>query len=117
MPYKTQTAFAHLMRWEPLTVPNSEGRAWIKTFNIDRETGMRSCLIKYAPGFTQQARPSQFPADIYMLEGEMRYGDLTYNEDTYHYRPQGSSGAISTEHGCVRLHWSGHGGKGDPQTE
>lgn len=95
------------MRWEPLTVPNSKGRAWIKTFNVDRETGARSALIKYERGFTYEGGTSQFPDDILVLEGEMACGDRTYSEGTYHFRPAGSpTGPVHTATGVTRLVWS-----------
>jgi hypothetical protein len=104
---RAHIVYAHLMRWEPLTVPNSKGRAWIKTQNIDRETGARSALIKYERGFTHEGGTSEFPADIVMLKGEMTCGDRTYSEGTYHFRPKGSStGPVEAKNDCVRLVWS-----------
>ena len=111
MAKRSHIVYGHLMRWEPLEVSNSEGTAWIKTFNIDRETGARSALIKYDPGFRVAERESVWPADNYIVDGEMQCGDLLYHKDTYHYRPAGSAvGEMSTRWGCTRLIFSGDDG-------
>jgi hypothetical protein len=107
MAKRAHVVYAHLMRWEPLNVPNSKGRAWIKTQNLDPDTGARSALIKYERGFSHEGGTSEFPADILLLEGEMTCGDRKYTEGTYHFRPKGSStGPVHTETGCTRLIWS-----------
>src|SRR5258707_12709993 len=88
------------INWMPLPVKGSQGLAWIKTLSKDRETGARTALIRYEPGFRAEAAVSQWPADTYTLEGGMRSGDLTYNKDTFHYRPAGSEiGPIETTTG------------------
>ncbi len=118
MAKKSQVVYEQMLRWEPLAVPKSKGRAWIKTFNIDRETGARSAVIKYDRGFTAEAADSQHSADILVLEGEMTCAERHYNEGTYHYRPRGSkTGPISTETGCIRIVLSAHEGKGPEATE
>ena len=92
------------INWMPLPVKGSQGLAWIKTLSKDRETGARTALIRYEPGFRAEAAVSQWPADTYTLEGGMRSGDLTYNKDTFHYRPAGSEiGPIETTTGITRI--------------
>lgn len=92
------------MRWERLNVPNSEGQAWIKTLAKDEETGARTALIKFDPGFKQAKTTSAWPTDMYVLEGEMTCGSLRYGSDTYHYRPAGTEfGPIETVQGITRI--------------
>ncbi len=96
--------YSHLLRWEPLTVANSEGRAWIKTLGKDEETGARTALVKFDAGFKQQATVSTWPADIYVLEGAMQSGGYAYEPGSFHYRPGGMSfGPTESKRGCVRL--------------
>jgi hypothetical protein len=92
------------INWMPLPVPASRGLAWIKTLSKDKETGAKTAIIRYEPGFRAEASVSQWPADIYTLEGEMTCGDLTYNKDTYHYRPAGTEvGPIESRTGITRI--------------
>jgi hypothetical protein len=98
------TLHTPLVKWEPFVVPNSVGYAWSKTLSKDEETGARTVMIRYEPGFRAEASVSQWPVDIYTLEGEMTCGDRTYNRDTYHYRPAGTPiGPVSTREGITRL--------------
>ena len=99
--------FTPLMRWERLTVPNSEGLAWIKTLSKDVKTSARTCLIKFDPGFRQGKTVSTWPVDSYVLEGEMTSGNRTYGPDTFHYRPAGVEfGPTETKKGITRVVFS-----------
>jgi hypothetical protein len=98
------TLHTSLIRWEPFSVPGSVGYAWMKTLSKDEETGARTALIRYEPGFRAPASDAVWPMDIYTLEGSMDCGDLSYGQDTYHYRPAGTKvGPISTDEGITRL--------------
>lgn len=61
--------YTSLLRWEPLVVEGSEGLAWIKTLAKDEETGARTALVKFDPGYKQAKSIGQGAADIYELEG------------------------------------------------
>src|SRR5258708_3340972 len=90
--------YTHLMRWEPLIEPGGQGNAWIKTLSKDTETGARTLLIKFDPGYKQMESATEWPADIYVLEGAMRCGEHTYQPSTFHYRPAGTRfGPIATQ--------------------
>ena len=96
--------YTTLINWEPLEVERSQGYAWVKTLAKDDQTGARTLLVKYDPGFTAEATVSTWPMDIFTLEGEMRCGERTYAKDTYHYRPAGTPiGPIESPHGITRL--------------
>lgn len=96
--------YSHLLRWEPLDVPDSSGLAWIKTLSKDHENGARTVLIKYDPGFRREARVSTWPADMLVLEGGMKSGNIQYQKGTYHYRPAETEiGPIETPGGCTLL--------------
>jgi hypothetical protein len=98
------TLHTDLIRWEPFHVPRSVGYAWIKTLSKDEETGARTALIRYEPGFRAEASTSAWPIDMYVLEGSMHCGDRTYNQDTYHYRlADAEIGPTSTQEGITRL--------------
>ena len=106
MPRRTNRTglYTDRIRWEPLEVPDSQGRAWMKTLSKDEETGARTALIKVDPGFRQEAAVSEWPADIYVLEGEMQSGDRIYAANTFHYRPGKSAyGPIESSKGCTRI--------------
>lgn len=85
-------------------------------------------MVRYEPGFRAGASVSQWPVDIYTLEGEMTAGDRTYSAsgaeavshdvlegemtagdrtyrlDTYHYRPAGTPiGPVCSSEGVTRL--------------
>jgi hypothetical protein len=96
--------YSHLIEWEPLQVRGGHGYAWIKTLGKDDETGARTALIRYDPGFRADAGVSTWPADIYTLEGAMTAGERTYREHTYHYRPAGTPiGPAEAPEGVTRL--------------
>ncbi len=96
--------YSHLLRWEPLPVQNSEGRAWIKTLGKDEETGARTCLVRFDPGFKQQAATAVWPSDVYVLEGSLSDGEHTYQPGSFHYRPSGVRyGPVTSKTGCIRL--------------
>ncbi len=98
------TLHTEWISWEPFRVAGAVGYAWIKTLSKDEETGARTALIKYEPGFRAPACTASWPIDSYTLEGSMQCGDLWYRKDTFHYRPVGTEiGPISTEEGIVRL--------------
>jgi hypothetical protein len=92
------------MRWEPLVIPGSEGKAWIKTLSKDDESGGRTALVKFDAGFRQETATSNLAADIFVVEGGMTCGDLTLSKDSFWYRPAGTEyGPIDSPEGCTRL--------------
>lgn len=98
------TLYSEQMRWEPLPVKGSDGYAWIKTLSKDAETGARTALIRYEPGFIAPAAVATWPVDMYVLEGEMQAGDRRYEKHTYHYRPAGTPiRPIRSQTGITRL--------------
>ena len=98
------TLYTHLINWEPYEIPNSSGYAWSKTLSKDEETGARTLMVKYEPGFRADGWVSTLPADIYVLEGSMESGDRTYQQDTYHFRPAGTPiGPVFSGEGITRL--------------
>jgi hypothetical protein len=104
-----------LMAWEPLRVEGSEGKAWIKSLAMDPEDGSRTVLFKFDPGYRQAAATSDLPADIYVLEGGMKCGELVFGVDTYHYRPAGTAfGPIESPEGCTRLVFTQGGDRKSP---
>src|SRR5713226_3640603 len=100
----TSALYTHLINWEPLEVAGSQGFAWIKTLAKDDITGARTALIRYDPGFTAEPTVSNWPMDIYTLEGQMSAGERMYEKDTYHYRPAGTPiGRLNSPKGVTRL--------------
>ena len=100
--------YAHLMRWEPLQLEGGEGPCWIKTLAKDEETGAKTVLLRFGPGYRQKETVSTVYADMYVLEGEMQSGERFYGKDAYHYRPPGSRiGPISCVEGITRLMFTG----------
>ncbi len=96
--------YSHLMRWEPLYQEGGEGRAWIKTLSRDTETGARSVLVKYDPGYKRAKTVSEWPVDIFVLDGGMTAGKRSYAKDTYHFRPAGTEvGPVESPYGVTRL--------------
>ena len=99
--------YSEHLRWMPLGVKGSQGNAWIKTLSKDDETGARTALIKYEPGFQAEAGTAVWPIDMYVLDGEMTAGDRRYEKDTFHYRPAGTAiGPIHTRTGITRIVFS-----------
>lgn len=98
------TLYTDRIIWEPYDVPGSTGYAWMKTLSKDEETGARTALIRYEPGFRAEASVATWPMDIYVLEGSMQCGERRYGKDTYHYRPAGTPiGPTVSDEGIVRL--------------
>ncbi len=104
-------AYTHLMRWEQFDVPDSDGRAWIKTLSKDEETGESTALVRFDPGFQQKKTTSKWPVDMYVLEGSMQSGSASYQKSTFEYRPPGVEfGPIESPEGVTRLVF-----RGDPK--
>ena len=100
--------YSHLMRWEPLELEGGEGPCWIKTLAKDEDTGAKTVLLRFGPGYRQKEAVSKVSADIYTLEGEMKSGDRTYGPDTYHYRPPGTKiGPVTSISGITRILFTG----------
>lgn len=96
--------YTQLMRWEPLVLPGGKGNAWVKTLSKDEATGARSMLIKFDPGYVQQKAVSEWPVDMFVIEGAMQCGNRTYGQGTYHYRPAGTEfGPVECPNGITRL--------------
>src|ERR1700722_181548 len=88
------------LAWEPLKIPNSEGKAWIKILSMDWETSEKTLILRYEPGFKMPKSTTKEPTDVFVLEGEMKDGQRNYKKWTYHYRPPGTSyGPIETATG------------------
>ena len=106
MPKRTNRSYVYtpLMRWEPLPVEGSTGHAWVKGLSKDDETGARTAMIKYDPGFRAPKTKSEWPIDMFVLEGGMTSGNRTYQKGTFHYRPAGAEiGPIETTTGITRI--------------
>lgn len=73
-----------------------------KTLSVDRESGARSVLLRFPPGWAQPA-PQQFPAgqELYVLDGAIEINDRHYGLDCYAHLPAGTvRHAASTPSGC-----------------
>lgn len=104
--------YAPLYKWAPLSVKNSQGRAWIKVMAKDPETGATAALVKYDAGFKQPAGVSDNFSDSIVIEGRLNMGDQLCNRLCYWYRPAGAEfDAIETDTDVTRFVITG--GKGD----
>ena len=109
-------SYSHMMRWEQYDVANSEGRAWIKTLSLDPATGSRTALIRYDAGFKQAKTKTEAPVDMYVIDGEAKYGDKVYEKATYAYHPPGAEvGPIESPKGMTRLIFRGDPTKCDKE--
>ncbi len=100
----SSTLYTENIRWEPLEIEGSQGWAWIKTLAKDDQTGARTALLRFDPGFRQEKAVSAWPTDSYVLEGGMQCGDRQYQQGTYEYRPRGVEyGPISSPTGMTRI--------------
>lgn len=70
--------------WEPY----SPGIA-IKRLHVDADAGMRSFLLRLAPGAVADAHHHPADEECLVLEGELVIGDLTLRAGDYHLAPKG----------------------------
>lgn len=110
--------YAPNYKWAPLSVPNSDGKAWIKLLGKDDESGARAALVKYDAGFRQAGGTSEVFSDSIVVDGRMTLDGTPFNRLSYWYRPTGTNyGDIVCEQDCTRfVITGGHGeiGSDDP---
>jgi hypothetical protein len=96
--------YAPNFKWAALSVPNSEGKAWIKILGKDPDNGATAALIRYDAGFKMSGAVSPVFSDSIVVEGSMTLGGMVCNRLSYWFRPAGSEyGPISVEQGVTRF--------------
>lgn len=96
--------YAPLYKWAPLSVENSEGKAWIKILGKDQESGATAALVRYNAGFKQPGGASAVFSDSIVIEGSLQLDGVSCNRLAYWYRPAGGEyGPIETETDVTRF--------------
>lgn len=96
--------YAPNFKWAALSVPGSEGKAWIKILGKDQETGATAALVRYDAGFRMGKSVSSVFSDSIVVQGRMTLGDRVCNRLSYYYRPAGTEyGPISVEEETIRF--------------
>jgi quercetin dioxygenase-like cupin family protein len=103
-------------KWARFDVKGSEGKAWIKIFAKDPDTGAAAALVKFDAGFTAPKATSSVFSDTIVVEGAMRLGGKSCGKFTYFYRPAGVEyGPIKVEQDTSRFVITG--GRGEKSSD
>jgi quercetin dioxygenase-like cupin family protein len=91
--------------WKPLVEDGvkTEG-IFVKSLRYD-EQAKRSptILLKFEPGATYPAHNHPGGEEVFILEGEVKFGNNNLSKDDYLYTPPGGKHAVWSKTGCVML--------------
>ena len=76
----------------------------IKHLSQDDETGASSSIVRYPPGWQTPGRTLASDQEFFVLDGEIRHGNVIYTQDCYAFWPRGfQRQAMVTPTGAVVL--------------
>ncbi|HEY7751521.1 MAG TPA: cupin domain-containing protein [Ignavibacteriaceae bacterium] len=101
---------AHLVQtnkteWKPLIEDGikTEG-IFVKSLRYDDRTKRSpSILLKFEPGATYPAHNHPGGEEVFVLEGEVKFGNHSLSAGDYLYTPPGGKHAVWSKSGCVML--------------
>ena len=89
--------------WRPLAEPDVTGVA-VKTLRVDQASGRASTiLLKFEPGASYPAHNHPGGEEIYVLEGDARFGHDLLRAGDYLYTAPDNAHAVHSEGGCILL--------------
>jgi quercetin dioxygenase-like cupin family protein len=89
--------------WQPLAEPGVTGIS-VKVLRFDAEAGRApTILLKFEPGASYPAHNHPGGEEIYVLEGDIRFGNDNLKAGDYLYTVPNNVHAVSSEGGCVIL--------------
>jgi len=98
-----QVARSESMPWQPLNEPDAAG-ILVKVLRFDQATRRApTTLLKFEPGASYPAHNHPGGEEIFVLEGEIRFGGELFRKGDYLYTPPNHRHAVRSETGCVIL--------------
>lgn len=91
--------------WKPLTEEgvNTSG-IFVKVLRYDEETQRAPVImLKFEPGAKYPAHNHPAGEEVFVLEGEVKFGNNNLSAGDYLYTPPGSIHAVWSKTGCVML--------------
>lgn len=93
------------IEWRPL---NEEGvntsGIFVKTLRFDEVTNRAPViLLKFEPGAKYPAHNHPAGEEVFVLEGEVKFGNKHLSEGDYLYTPPNGKHAVWSKKGCVML--------------
>jgi quercetin dioxygenase-like cupin family protein len=89
--------------WKPLNEPGVSGIS-VKVLRFDKGAGRApTFLLKFEPGATYPAHNHPAGEEVFVLEGEVTFGEHHLVEGDYIYTPPGGKHAVWSKQGCVML--------------
>jgi quercetin dioxygenase-like cupin family protein len=91
--------------WKPLAEPGvkTDGIS-VKVLRVDPSTGRApTFMLKFAPGASYPNHNHPAGEEVYVLEGEVRFGPNQLNAGDYLYTPPGATHSVFSRTGCVML--------------
>jgi quercetin dioxygenase-like cupin family protein len=91
------------MPWQPLNEPDVTG-VFVKVLRFDQATGRApTLLLRFEPGATYPAHNHPGGEEVFVLEGDIRFGKEHLRKGDYLYTPPNHRHAVASEAGCVIL--------------
>ncbi len=93
------------MDWEPLIEDgiNTKG-IFVKVLRYDEKSNRSpSILLKFKPGAKYPAHNHPGGEEVFVLEGEVRFGNKHLSAGDYLYTPPSGKHAVLSEKGCTML--------------
>jgi anti-sigma factor ChrR (cupin superfamily) len=93
-------SFAAQGEWESTPVPGVEARRLL----VDGRRERVSMLVRMAPGSSFPAHVHNGDEECFVIQGDLRVGDMTMRAGDYQFAPAGTRHPVqSTERGCLLL--------------
>jgi anti-sigma factor ChrR (cupin superfamily) len=100
IPTQSRTIRAGEGRWYEQPIPGIE----VKPLSVDKERGIATILMKFAPGAVYPAHPHRGAEESYVISGSCRIGAIALREGDFHHADAGSvHGDVVSDEGCVLL--------------
>ncbi|GAB4318420.1 MAG: hypothetical protein Kow0074_07600 [Candidatus Zixiibacteriota bacterium] len=96
-----QLVRSHAVDWTPLDEPGITGID-IKVLRRDESSGRSpTMLLRFAAGASYPAHSHPGGEEVFVLEGDIQFGDVELRAGDYLYTAPGNSHPVRSENGCV----------------
>jgi quercetin dioxygenase-like cupin family protein len=91
--------------WRPLSEPGVKtAGVYVKVLRVDEVVGRApTILLKFDPGASYPNHTHPGGEEVYVLDGEVRFGPTHLTAGDYLYTPPGGTHAVFSRTGCTML--------------